>query len=160
MGAWQAEGPGARTPPTCPPNPASVWEACLDAPSSSYLLHATVDKGALAWPGGPVHHNALSELGLLILAHVVRAVQGVQEPCGWRGARKSLGGAEAHGGGRGWGEAGNPGPGSSSATDLLCAVRHRSCFANWTMSSQGLEDDPWEMGVRSPPPALPANCRS
>ena len=41
-----------------------------------------------------------------------------------------------------------------------CAMRHRSCFPNWTMSSQGLEEDPCEMGVRSPPPALPANCRS
>lgn len=56
-----------------------------------YLLHATVDKGPVAWPGGPVHHDAFSELGLLILTHVVRAVQGVQKPCG-------LGDAKAHGG--------------------------------------------------------------
>lgn len=50
--------------------------------SNPYLLHATVDKGAVAWPGGPIHHDAFSELGFLILTHVVRAVQGVQEPCG------------------------------------------------------------------------------
>lgn len=133
MGAWQAERPGARDPLTCPPNPGSVWEACLNTHSSSYLLHATVDKGALARPGGPVHHNTLSELRFLILTHVVRAVQGVQEPCGCRGARKNLGGAEAHGGGGGWGrwvgdEVGNAGPGSSSvcheAQVLLSQLDH------------------------------------
>lgn len=58
--------------------------------SNSYLLHATVDKGPMAWPGGPVDNNAFSELRFLILTHVVRAVQGVQKPCG-------EGGAKAHG---------------------------------------------------------------
>ena len=159
MGAWQAERPGARDPLTCPPNPGSVWEACLNTHSSSYLLHATVDKGALARPGGPVHHNTLSELRFLILTHVVRAVQGVQEPCGCRGARKSLGGAEAHGGDGGWGGRVMR-LGTLVQGPAQCAIRHRSCFPNWTVSSQGLEDDPCEMGVRSPPPALPANCRS
>ena len=72
-------------------------------------------------------------------------------------ARKILGGAEAHGGVEG--KAGNPGSGLSSATDLLLTTSHRpcpawSCFPNCIMISQGLGDDPWEMGVRPSQPYL------
>lgn len=46
----------------------------------SYLLHATVDQGAVAHLGGPVHHNAFSELRVLILTHVMRTIQGIEDP--------------------------------------------------------------------------------
>lgn len=77
-GPFVVKGQGkANSRPRLTPQPLTP---SLSAPS--YLPQATVDKGTLARLGGPVHHDALSELRLLILPHMVRAVQGVQEPCG------------------------------------------------------------------------------
>lgn len=83
--AWVPGSPP--THPTGPPSPGYIYTPWVHPHSNSYLLHTTVHEGALAWPGGPVHHDALSELRLLVLTHVVRAVQGVQEPCGWVGGQ-------------------------------------------------------------------------
>lgn len=55
-------------------------------PSHSYLLHSTVDQRAVASLGGPVHHDAFSELRFFILTHVVRAVQRVEDS--WAGDRR------------------------------------------------------------------------
>lgn len=59
-------------------------------PSRSYLLHSTVDQRAVASLGGPVHHDAFSELRFFILTHVVRAVQRVEDS--WAGDREVMSG--------------------------------------------------------------------
>lgn len=150
--AWVRGSPP--THPTCPPSPGSIWEVWVHPHSNSYLLHATVHKGALAWPGGAVHHDALSELRFLILTHVVRAVQGVQESCGWEGVR----GVQKHMGV--WQGTLVQGPALSQTaschqTGLLCL----GLFSQLSSNFSGSGNDPWEMGVR-PSQALPANCRS
>lgn len=145
--AWVPGPPLLR--PACPPSAGCSWGAWFDPHSDSHLLHATVHEGAAAWPGGPIHHHTLSELGLLILAHVVWAVQGVQQPCGG-------GGQESRRCKSTWGCSREPWP-----KVQLC---HRPAVPGpvFPTAEQFLRVWGWSVGNggQTPLQALPANCRS